>query len=193
MAKFDKDEFIRDLNDKVREAIESEVLSSEDIKNNDVERLKNFIQYIISEYINNRKAAIDVIKDFNYDERFNWDKLESTYGKFKSLIDIALVNLWKFLESQGMLTYSYFMNGETAEAAKPGEQVSYTDDEFDDDEIDDEFDDDINPDYDDSFDEQIYDNNEDEDDSDMENLDDNDFEDEDEVEESFNRKYRRRY
>lgn len=189
MAKFDKDEFIRDLNDKVREAIENEVLSAEDIKNNDVERLKNFVQYIISDYIGNRKAAIDVLKDFNYDERFNWDKLESTYGKFKSLIDIALVNLWKFLESQGMLTYSYFMNGETNTDVKPGEQVDYSDDEFDDDEFDD---DDANLDYDDSIDDPMY--NDIKDDSDMDDLDaDDEFDDEDEVEESFSRNYRRRY
>ena len=193
MAKFDKDEFIRDLNDRVQEAIQSEVLTSDDIKNNDTERLKNFVQYIISDYINNRKAAIDVLKDFNYDERFNWDKLESTYGKFKSLIDIALVNLWKFLESQGMLTYSYFMNGGTNDDIKPGKQVNYTEDEFEDEGHDDFDEDDMNPEYDDSWDDPMYDDIDNEDDSDIEDLDDdNEFDDEDEVEESFRRNYRRR-
>lgn len=193
MAKFDKDEFIRDLNDRVQEAIQSEVLTSDDIKNNDTERLKNFVQYIISDYINNRKAAIDVLKDFNYDERFNWDKLESTYGKFKSLIDIALVNLWKFLESQGMLTYSYFMNGGTNDDIKPGKPVNYTEDEFEDEGHDDFDEDDMNPEYDDSWDDPMYDDIDNEDDSDIEDLDDdNEFDDEDEVEESFRRNYRRR-
>lgn len=139
MAKFNKDEFITVITNKVKDAITNNLLTAEDVKNNDLERLEGFIQYSLVDYIEDRKFAIDILKDFNYDERFQWEKLEAEFGKFKSLTDVALVNLWKFIESQGLLNYDYY-NAENT--VKPGERVEYSDDEFEDDDFDsDEFED----------------------------------------------------
>ena len=49
-----------------------------------------------------------MLKDFNYDERVPWNKLQEKYGTFKSLLDIALVNLWMFIESEHAADYSYY-------------------------------------------------------------------------------------
>ena len=129
MAKFNKDEFLNEIITKVKDAIKNNLITDKDIQSNDTERLEGFIQYILADYIEDRKFAIDILKDFNYDERFQWEKLQSTFGKFNSLIDIALVNLWKFLESQGVMSYSYY-NSE--EIIKPGKLVDYEEDEFED-------------------------------------------------------------
>ena len=66
MAKFDKDVFLAEMTDKVKEAIESGLISQEDINNNDVDRLTGFLQYSLSDYLVDRKNAIDVLRDFNY-------------------------------------------------------------------------------------------------------------------------------
>lgn len=129
MAKFNKDEFLNEVVTKVKDAIKNNLITKEDIQSNDVERLEGFIQYVLADYIDDRKMANDILKDFNYDERFQWDKLQSQFGVFKSLTDIALVNLWKFLESQGVISYSYY-NGD--ENVKPGKPIDYEEDEFED-------------------------------------------------------------
>ena len=126
MAKFNKDEFLNEIVTKVKDAIQSNLITNDDIQSNDVERLEGFIQYSLADYIEDRKFAIDILKDFNYDERFQWDKLQNDFGKFNSLIDIALVNLWKFLEAQGVMSYSYY-NG--TEQVKPGKLVDYEEDD----------------------------------------------------------------
>lgn len=134
MAKFDKDVFLSEMTDKVKEAIESGLISQEDINNNDVDRLTGFLQYSLSDYLVDRKNAIDVLRDFNYDERYSWESLESQIGgKIKSLFDVALANLWKFLEASGLLTFAYYVEGVKPEATKPGKVVDYSEDEFDDD------------------------------------------------------------
>ena len=137
MAKFNKDEFINVITNKVKDAITNNLITDEDVKNNDIERLEGFIQYSLVDYIEDRKFAIDILKDFNYDERFQWEKLESQFGKFTSLTDVALVNLWKFIESQGLLNYEYYSIVE-----KPNKTSiivnNYLDDEFEDDEFDDD-------------------------------------------------------
>lgn len=133
MAKFDKDVFLSDMTDKVKDAIESGLISQSDIDNNDVDRLTGFLQYALSDYIEDRKSAIDILRDFNYDERYAWEALEEQIGgKFKSLLDIALANLWKFLEASGLLTYAYYVEGVSPESVKPGKVVDYSEDEFDD-------------------------------------------------------------
>jgi hypothetical protein len=48
------------------------------------------------------------LKDFNFDERKDWRDLQEEYGEFRSLMDIALVNLWKYLETEGATKYSYY-------------------------------------------------------------------------------------
>lgn len=156
MAKFDKDTFVTEITTKVKEAIASEVISKEDISSNDTDRLKNFIQYCLADFIEDRNTAISILKDFNYDERVDWNKLESTVGgSIKSLEDIALANIWLFLINQGMLNYSYYNNENSNE-----DEIEVIDD-YDDDEFEDEFENDIE-------------------------MDDEDFDyDEDEVEESF--------
>lgn len=153
MAKFNKDEFLNEIVTKVKDAIENNLITEEDIQSNDIERLEGFIQYSLANYIEDRKMAIDILKDFNYDERFNWDKLQSSFGKFSSLIDVALVNLWKFLETQGVMSYSYYSGGEDV---KPGKPIQYEEDEFED-EGHDDFDED---DFIDSWDEDELEDNE---------------------------------
>ena len=58
MAKFDKDEFLNEITNKVKDAIENNLLTNDDIKNNDVERLEGFIQYSLSDYIEDRKKSL---------------------------------------------------------------------------------------------------------------------------------------
>lgn len=108
MAKFNKDTFLNEITTKVQNAIDKNLISKEDIDRNDTERLHGFIQYELLECIENRKFAIDVLKDFNYDEKTPWDVLQEKFGIFKSLMDIALVNLWKFLEAEGATEYHYY-------------------------------------------------------------------------------------
>jgi hypothetical protein len=106
--KFNKDTFLNDITSKVQSAIDKNLITSDDIQTEDASRLHGFIQYELLEYIEDRKFAIDVLKDFNYDEKAPWDTLESQFGKFESLMDIALVNLWKFLDAEGATKYDYY-------------------------------------------------------------------------------------
>lgn len=108
MGKFNKDIFLNDITGKVQTAIKNSLITKEDIESNDIERLHGFIQYELLEYITDRKCAIDVLKDFNYDEKVSWDKLEKQFGEFKSLLDIALVNLWQFLVAEGATEFGYY-------------------------------------------------------------------------------------
>lgn len=106
--KFNKDTFLNDITDKVQSAIDKNLITKEDVDNNDLDRLHGFIQYELLEYIEDRKFAIDVLKDFNYDEKTPWETLQEEYGNFRSLMDIALVNLWKFLQAEGCTKYEYY-------------------------------------------------------------------------------------
>lgn len=110
MAKFNKDTFLNEITSKVQSAIDKNLITQEDISNNDIDRLHGFIQYELLEYIEDRKFAIDVLKDFNYDEKIDWEKLQQQFGRFKSLLDIALVNLWKFIDAEGAAQYGYYNN-----------------------------------------------------------------------------------
>ena len=106
--KFNKDTFLNAITTKVQSAIDKNLITKEDFDSNNVEHLHNFIKFELLEYIEDRKFAIDVLKDFNYDEKTSWDKLQQQYGTFKSLMDIALVNLWKYLQSEKATEYSYY-------------------------------------------------------------------------------------
>lgn len=108
MAKFNKDTFLNEITGKVQSAIDKNLITKDDIASQDMERLHGFIQYELLEYIEDRKFAIDVLKDFNYDEKASWEDLQETFGVFKSLMDIALVNLWKFLDAEGATKYEYY-------------------------------------------------------------------------------------
>lgn len=112
MAKFNKDTFLNEITGKVQSAIDKNLITKEDIQNEDIERLHGFIQYELLEYIEDRKFAIDVLKDFNYDEKLPWEKLQEQFGTFKSLMDIALVNLWKFLDAEGAVSYAYYKHSD---------------------------------------------------------------------------------
>lgn len=116
--KFNKDTFLNNITSKVQSAIDKNLITKEDIDNNDISRLHGFIQYELLEYIEDRKFAIDVLKDFNYDEKTPWSKLEDEFGTFKSLMDIALVNLWKYLQSEKATEYSYYSQ-ENRQIGKP--------------------------------------------------------------------------
>lgn len=106
--KFNKDVFLNEITEKVQSAIDKNLLTIEDVRNDNKERLAGFLQYELLNYIEDRKFAIDVLKDFNFDERRDWRTLQEEYGEFRSLMDIALVNLWKYLESEGATNYSYY-------------------------------------------------------------------------------------
>ena len=108
MAKFNKDTFLNDITAKVQSAIDKNLITREDMQENELERLHGFIQYELLQYIEDRKFAIDVLKDFNYDEKVPWENLQTEYGTFKSLLDIALVNLWKFLNAEGATKFEYY-------------------------------------------------------------------------------------
>lgn len=108
MAKFNKDTFLNEITSKVQSAIDKNLITQEDISNNDIDRLHGFIQYELLEYIEDRKFAIDVLKDFNYDEKTDWEQLQKQFGTFKSLLDIALVNLWRFLDAEQACSYDYY-------------------------------------------------------------------------------------
>lgn len=113
MAKFNKDRFINDMTDKVQSAIDRHLLTETDVANNDLKRLHGFIQYELTELIADRKFALDVLNDFNYDEKTSWESLQEKFGKFKTVMDIALVNLWKFLENEGATEYSHYHRANT--------------------------------------------------------------------------------
>ena len=110
MAKFNKDTFLNEITGKVQSAIDKNLITKEDIQNKDLDRLHGFIQYELLEYIEDRKFAIDVLKDFNYDEKAPWEDIQEHFGTFQSLMDIALVNLWKFLDSEGATQFEYYNN-----------------------------------------------------------------------------------
>ena len=108
MAKFNKDTFINDITSRVQNAINKGVITKEDIASGDAERLEGFIKYELTESIEDRKFAIDVLKDFNYDEKTPWTRLQEEFGTFSSVMDLALVNLWKFLEAEGATQYEHY-------------------------------------------------------------------------------------
>ncbi len=118
MAKFNKDTFLNDITAKVQSAIDKNLITREDMQENELERLHGFIQYELLQYIEDRKFAIDVLKDFNYDEKVPWENLQTEYGTFKSLLDIALVNLWKFLNAEGATKFEYY-NHNNKQDGKP--------------------------------------------------------------------------
>lgn len=113
MAKFNKDRFINDMTGKVQSAIDRHLITDSDVNNNALDRLHGFIQYELTELISDRKFALDVLSDFNYDEKTSWEILQEKFGKFKTIMDIALVNLWKFLENEGATEYSYYHKANT--------------------------------------------------------------------------------
>lgn len=113
MAKFNKDRFINDMTGKVQSAIDRHLITDSDVNNNALDRLHGFIQYELTELISDRKFALDVLSDFNYDEKTSWEILQEKFGKFKTIMDIALVNLWKFLENEGATEYSYYHKAST--------------------------------------------------------------------------------
>lgn len=108
MAKFNKDTFINHITDKVQLAIDRGLIKRSDSGDGEVNMLHAFIQYELVQYIEDRKFALDVLKDFNYDEKISWNKLEDRFGVFKSLMDLALVNLWKFLEAENATDFLYY-------------------------------------------------------------------------------------
>lgn len=118
--RFNKDKFRERLRSSVNSAISGGVLNpSEDVL--DTKRLSDFIKFQISSWLkeDNRNMALSVLKNFNYDETTGWDKLEAEFGKIKSVSDIALINLWMFLQDEGMMDYSaYEISG--IDKKKPG-------------------------------------------------------------------------
>lgn len=118
--RFNKDKFRERLRSSVNSAISNGVLNpSEDVL--DTKRLSDFIKFQISSWLkeDNRNMALSVLKNFNYDETTGWDKLEAEFGKIKSVSDIALINLWMFLQDEGMMDYSaYEISG--IDKKKPG-------------------------------------------------------------------------
>lgn len=69
MAKFNKDEFKASIKDAVESAILKGLITKEDIENKDEDRLNGFIMYQLTQALEDRKWCVDVLKDFNYDEK----------------------------------------------------------------------------------------------------------------------------
>ena len=74
MAKFNKDTFLNDITSKVQSAIDKNLITKEDINNNDLERLHGFIQYELLEYIEDRKNK-DILNKNLYDSHLIRDKM----------------------------------------------------------------------------------------------------------------------
>src|SRR5574344_1354168 len=100
MAKFNKDTFINEITSKVQAAIDKQVINREDVDSNDLDRLHGFIQFELIEYIEDRKFAIDVLKDFNYDEKTPWDKLQEEFGTFMRIFHYRLILHLQLLRKQ---------------------------------------------------------------------------------------------
>jgi len=141
MAKFNKDEFKSKIQTAVENAILKGLITKEDIEAQDHDRLDGFIRFQLAQTIEDRKWCVDILKDFNYDEKASWEKLQNTYGIFKSLSDIALVNLWKFLEAEGVTNYETYKNAIDTVLAKPEGDGTLLDDINTETKIDDEEDD----------------------------------------------------
>lgn len=132
MAKFNKDKFLNEVTSNIQSGINKGLISKSDIENDDLDRLHGFIKYELTKYIEDRKFALDVLSDFNYDDKIPWDKLQDVYGKFKTLMDIALVNLWKFLENEGATEYQYYKMPEDNDDELMLDAAHKDDDKFDD-------------------------------------------------------------
>lgn len=69
MAKFNKDEFKSKIQTAVENAILKGLITKEDIEAQDHDRLDGFIRFQLAQTIEDRKWCVDILKDFNYDEK----------------------------------------------------------------------------------------------------------------------------
>lgn len=127
MAKFNKDEFKSKIETAVENAILKGLITKEDVESQDQERLDGFIRFQLAQTIEDRKWCVDILKDFNYDEKTSWTKLQDKYGKFTSLTDLALVNLWKFLENEGVTNYESYKDAINTALSKSSDDETLLD------------------------------------------------------------------
>lgn len=114
------DKLLEDLKSRVRKAIKKGLISKNDIKLNNEKRLMNFIKFSLVELVD-RKAAIDVLRILDYDSNTPWEDLQSKYGQFECLEDIAVVNILRNLTAIGADKFSYYVD-------IPNNEIKYPED-----------------------------------------------------------------
>ncbi len=105
--KFNKDTFIRDVTTRVQNAIDKGVISQES-DNGGTKSLEGFVQYVLLDYVKDRTFAVDVLRNISIDDRKTIHEWENEFGEIKSLLDIALIDLFLFLKSSDVLTYETY-------------------------------------------------------------------------------------
>lgn len=106
--KFNKDSFSSNVASHVQNAIDKNIITREDRDSNNIERLHGFIQYELLEYCKDRAFSIDVLRAIEFDQTRNWSDLQKEFGEFKSLLDVALVNLFLYLKSLDLTEFSSY-------------------------------------------------------------------------------------
>ena len=106
--KFNKDTFSSNVANHVQNAIDKNIITKEDKDNNNIDRLHGFIQYELLEYCKDRSFAIDVLRAVEFDQTRSWVDLQNEFGEFKSLLDVALVDLFLYLKSLGLTEFSAY-------------------------------------------------------------------------------------
>lgn len=106
--KFNKDTFSSNVSNHVQNAIDKNIITKEDRNSNNINRLHGFIQYELLEYCKDRSFAIDVLRAVEFDQTRSWVDLQNEFGEFKSLLDIALVDLFLYLKSLGLTEFSAY-------------------------------------------------------------------------------------
>lgn len=106
--KFNKDTFSSNVANHVQNAIDKNIITKEDRSSNNIDRLHGFIQYELLEYCKDRSFAIDVLRAVEFDQTRSWSDLQNEFGEFKSLLDIALVDLFLYLKSLGLTEFSAY-------------------------------------------------------------------------------------
>lgn len=101
--RFTEDNLLNEIVGKVKKAIDSGLIE----KSDGDDKLKSLIQYELSKYVSSRQDALTILKHISFDEKM-WDKMISQVGDFKSLKDIALADLWIYLQKEGALTFEYY-------------------------------------------------------------------------------------
>lgn len=105
------DKIVNDLKSRVRNAVKKNLISKNDIRLNNEKRLLNFIKFSLVEMID-RKVALDVLRLLDYDANTPWADLQTKYGEFECLEDIALCCILRHLIALGLDKYSGYIDEE---------------------------------------------------------------------------------
>lgn len=106
-----------DLKARVRKAIKKGLISKNDIKLNNEKRLLSFIKFSLVEIVD-RKTALDILRTLDYDANTPWEDLQSKYGTFETIEDIAVVDILRNLAAIGADKFAYYVD-------VPNEEIKY--------------------------------------------------------------------